>query len=83
MSTLELGHLKHLSNGHLKHLSKMESPKVPKVFKVEPRHLSGDNCAYDLEERAAIKEYDGGFSRAEAEAKAVAELPDIPVFLKR
>lgn len=37
----------------------------------------------DLEERAAILEFDGGLSRAEAETRAVAEMPDIPEFLIR
>ena len=38
---------------------------------------------YDFEERAAILEYDGRFSRAEAEALAAEELPDLPAFLDR
>ena len=37
----------------------------------------------DFEERAAIIEYDGGFTRAEAEARAAMEMPDLPAFLRR
>src|SRR6476646_4681561 len=35
----------------------------------------------DLEERAAILEYDGGLARAEAEAQAA--VPELPAFLNR
>ncbi len=35
------------------------------------------------EERAAIKEYDGGLSRTEAQAAAAAEFPEMPNFLRR
>jgi hypothetical protein len=35
------------------------------------------------EERAAILEYDGGLSRAEAEAQAADEVPELPAFLNR
>jgi hypothetical protein len=37
----------------------------------------------DFEERAAILEYDGGLGRAEAEAQAANEMPDLPAFLDR
>ena len=37
----------------------------------------------DFEERAAILEYDGGLTRAEAEAQAASEMPDLPDFLDR
>jgi putative DNA primase/helicase len=37
----------------------------------------------DLEERAAILEYDGGLTRAEAEAQAAVEFPELPAFLNR
>jgi putative DNA primase/helicase len=37
----------------------------------------------DFEERAAILEYDAGLSRAEAEAQAAKEMPDLPAFLDR
>lgn len=37
----------------------------------------------DFEERAAILEYDGGLTRAEAEALAAEEMPDLPDFLDR
>ena len=37
----------------------------------------------DLEERAAILEYDGGLTRAEAEAQAAVEFPELPAFLRR
>jgi hypothetical protein len=45
------------------------------------RDSEGD--AYDFEERAAIAEYDGGLTRAEAEARAAEEMLDIPAFLDR
>jgi hypothetical protein len=41
------------------------------------------DAAYDFEERAAILEYDGGFTRAEAEAQVAREMPDLPAFLDR
>jgi hypothetical protein len=56
---------------------------VPKVSNVEAGHLSGSCLDTDLEERAAILEYDGGLSRAEAESKAAAEYPELPDFLRR
>jgi hypothetical protein len=37
----------------------------------------------DFEERAAILEYDGGVTRAEAEALAAEEFPGVPEFLRR
>ena len=37
----------------------------------------------DFEERAAILEYDAGLTRAEAEAQAANEMPDLPAFLDR
>jgi hypothetical protein len=64
--------------GHLSHLSQLEPPKVPKVSKISNGHLDDD-----FEERAAILEYDGGFSSAEAEARAAAEFPELPDFLRR
>jgi len=39
--------------------------------------------AADFEERAGIREYDGGFSRAEAEELAAKEMPELPAFLDR
>jgi AAA domain len=39
--------------------------------------------ATPFEERAAILEYDDGLSRAEAEARAAAEFPELPDFLRR
>ena len=36
-----------------------------------------------FEERAAILEYDGGFTRVEAEARAAMEMPDLPAFQRR
>jgi hypothetical protein len=65
--------------GHLSHLSQVEVPKVPKVSNIEVGHLSG--C--DVEERAATLEYDRGLSRAEAEAAAMSEFPELPAFLDR
>jgi putative DNA primase/helicase len=55
---------------------------------VNNEHLRGLNTSGyagggDFEERAAILEYDGGLSRVEAEAQAAAEMPDLPVFLRR
>ena len=69
--------------GHLSHLSHERPPKMPKVSKVEAGHLSGCHLDADGEERAAILEYDIGFSRAEAEARAAAEFPELPDFLRR
>jgi len=69
--------------GHLSHLSQVEPPKVPKVSNVEAGHLSGCHLDADGEERAAILEYDGGFSRAEAESRTAAEFPELPDFLRR
>jgi hypothetical protein len=37
----------------------------------------------DFEERAAMLEYDGGLTRADAEAQAASEMPDLPDFLDR
>ena len=37
----------------------------------------------DPDEGAAIREYDGGFSRAEAETQAAEEFPELPEFLRR
>jgi hypothetical protein len=61
----------------------VEAPKVPKVSNVAVGHLRGSDFDVAFEERAAIVEYDGGFSRAEAEAQAVREFPDLPDFLRR
>ena len=36
-----------------------------------------------FEERAASHEYDGGYTRAEAEALAAEEFPELPAFLRR
>ena len=69
--------------GHLSHLSQVERPKVPKVSKVEPGHLSNGHFDDKFEERAGILEYDGGLSRTEAEARAAAEFPELPDFLRR
>ena len=74
VSTSEFGHLSHLS---------VEPPKVPKVSNVEAGHLSGCHLDADGEERAAILEYDGGFSRAEAESRTAAEFAELPDFLRR
>jgi putative DNA primase/helicase len=69
--------------GHLSHLSQLEPPKVPKVSNVKPGHLREGFLDADAEERAAILEYDAGLSRAEAEARASEEMPDLPEFLDR
>ena len=72
--------------GHLSHLSEVEGPKVPKmpkVSKVETGHLSEVHFSDAFEERAAILEYDGGLTRAEAEALAAEEFPELPAFLRR
>ena len=72
--------------GHLSHLSEVEGPKVPKmpkVSKVETGHLSEVHLSDAFEERAAILEYDGGLTRAEAEALAAEEFPELPEFLRR
>jgi putative DNA primase/helicase len=41
------------------------------------------DAAVAFGERAASLEYDGGMPRAEAEAQAAAEMPDLPDFLRR
>ena len=69
--------------GHLSHLSEVERSKVPKVSNVEAGHLSNGHFDDDFQERAAILEYEGGLFRAEAEARATAEFPELPTFLRR
>ena len=49
-----------------------------RALQPDSEHLNGN-----FEERAAILEYDGGMSRAEAEAQAAEEFPEMPDFLKR
>jgi hypothetical protein len=68
--------------GHLSHLSQLERPKVPKVSNVKPGHLR-EGYLDDAEERAAILECDAGLTRAEAEARAGEEFPELPDFLRR
>ena len=50
-------------------------------------HVCVSNANLDertaFEERAAILEYDGGLSRAEAETEAAADFPELPDFLRR
>ena len=46
-------------------------------------HLYVPRKREDIEERAAILEYEGGLTRTEAEARAKAEFPDLPRFLDR
>jgi len=48
-----------------------------------PRESMGRHLAASEEGRAAILEYDGGFTRAEAEALAAEKMPDLPAFLDR
>jgi putative DNA primase/helicase len=69
--------------GHLSHLSQLERPKVPKVSNVQVGHLREVYLDADGEERAAILEYDAGFTRAEADAQAAEEFPELPDFLRR
>ena len=63
--------------GHLSHVRQVDCPKVPKVSNVEAGHLTHGHFDHDFEERAAILEYDGGFSRTEAEEEARADKRDI------
>jgi hypothetical protein len=49
------------------------------LFPGRPRDVALD----DFDARAAVLEYDAGLSRAEAEAQAAAEMPDLPSFLDR
>ena len=50
-------------------------PAVPTVPTVPtPKQIEDTRELADWEERAAILEFDGGFSRAEAESLALAEL---------
>jgi hypothetical protein len=55
------------------------------LFPGRPRDVALKASVADgaLEERAAVLEYDAGLSRAEAEAQAAAEMPDLPSFLDR
>ena len=69
--------------GHLSQLSQVERPKVPKVSNERLDTLGMIHLDADFEERAAILEYDGGLTRAEAEARAAAEFPELPDFLRR
>jgi putative DNA primase/helicase len=69
--------------GHLSHLSQLKHPKVPKVSNVGAGHLSNGHSDDDFEERAAILEYQAGLTRAEAEARAAEEFPELPDFLRR
>jgi hypothetical protein len=61
----------------------LERPKVPKVSNVQVGHLREVYLDADGEERAAILEYDAGFTRAEADAQAAEEFPELPDFLRR
>jgi hypothetical protein len=57
---------------------------VAAVADVAPFRRTDVRCdAYELEERAAILEFDGGLNRAAADARALEEMPDLPEFLKR
>jgi hypothetical protein len=47
--------------------------KPPKFGSIKPRPASPVALNYDREERAAIHEFDGDCTRAEAEARAAAE----------
>ena len=46
-------------------------------------HLCGPTTGEDFEERAAILEYDAGLTRAEGEARATKQFPELPDFLRR
>ena len=56
---------------------------MPKVSNVEPGHLRERYLDADAEERGAILECDAGLGRAEAEARAAEEFPELPEFLRR
>lgn len=46
-------------------------------------HLCAPRNAEEFEERAAIRRYDSGLSRAEAESRVAGEFPELPDFLRR
>jgi hypothetical protein len=56
---------------------------VADVALFSTRDADAADAAYEFQERAAIRQYDGGFSRAEAEALAAEDMPDLPKFLDR
>ena len=41
------------------------------------------DAAYEFQERAAVLEFDGGYTRADADALVAEEMPDLPAFLDR
>jgi len=59
----------------------VQKEKTPPVAGLQ--RLQGVDEEADFEERAAIKEYDGGLSREEAETEAAAELPHMPTSSRR
>jgi hypothetical protein len=56
--------------------------KVAEVAEVADSGAEGSQ-EIDFEERAAILEFDGGLNRAEANARAIDEFPEMPEFLRR
>ena len=72
VSNLGFGHLSNLSEEKWR-----KTPKVPKVANVEDGHLSEPLLDEEVafEERAAILEHDGGYSREEAEVQAARDDP--------
>ncbi len=55
-----------------------KKPPKPLLAGGDPLGESGGLDDPDFEERAAIREFDGGLPRSEAEAQAEQEMPDIP-----
>ena len=65
----------------LKEVSKYGGRREPLCQGHEAADLDDTRVAF--EERAAIREYNGGLDRQEAEAAAAEEIPDLPEFLRR
>lgn len=62
----------------LRYLPPLAPPKS-----VTPVTTATNDTNIEAEERAAIREFDGGMSREEAEAQTAEEMSDLPEFLDR
>jgi hypothetical protein len=72
----------HSEDAHFRNWAPSASEGTFGIFK-QPSKLDTSEAAVAFEERAAILEYDGGLSRAGAEAQAGEEFPELPAFLDR
>jgi len=79
-------------NGSVGSICGCKSAEVIPLRKGEPIiaavRIDEDHCAhvddfYAFQERAAIREFEGGLSRQEAEALAADQFPELPSFLDR